>query len=152
MQPHCVISNNMNRYGQWWINSQLNTSECCPTYKSINGLQKAITDSFRCITIPSQLWVDWLISQIPADDTIEMKAFVVPIKHIRGIELRDSKMHYSKLSMHSWQLGQRLWFHTIYRHTGLSLAYRSVFMCCQLLNVNTYWWQLGTLVFLVCIK
>lgn len=146
LQSHCDISNNMSRYGQGWINSQLNTSECCPTYKSIDGLQKANTESFHCITIPRQLSVDWLSSHIVADETIEVVAFVAPTKHILGIELRDSKMHYSKLSMHSWQRGQRLWFHTIYRRTGLSLPYWSVFMCCRLLNVNIYWWQLGSLV------
>lgn len=66
LQSHCDISN-MNR--QWGINSQLNTSECCPTCKSIDGLKTAITESSQCITIPSQLSVERLINQIPADES-----------------------------------------------------------------------------------
>lgn len=66
MQSHCSMPDNMDRYGRWWINSHLTTSEHCPTYKSINGLQRAITQSLHHITIPGQLSVHWLINQIPS--------------------------------------------------------------------------------------
>lgn len=50
---HCNNSNNINRYGKWRINSELNWIKSCPTYRSIDGLQKAITNSFQWVTIPS---------------------------------------------------------------------------------------------------
>lgn len=59
MQQHCNTSKCMRCYDQWWINKRLNITEWCPTYKSIDGLQKAIAQSFKCTT------VNFLINQSP---------------------------------------------------------------------------------------
>lgn len=45
LQSHCSIFSNINRH-LLWIDIQLSTSECCPTYKSINDLQRATTENF----------------------------------------------------------------------------------------------------------
>lgn len=58
------------------INSRLNTSACCPTYESVDILQKAIAGSFYCTTIPRQLSAHGPINQIQSTDRREDGAFV----------------------------------------------------------------------------
>lgn len=53
LHSHCNALHSIHMYGARSINSQLKLSKCCPTYKSIDGLQKATTESFHCVTYPS---------------------------------------------------------------------------------------------------
>lgn len=134
LQSHCDIYNNMNRHGQR-INSQLNTSECCPTYKSINGLQKAITESFYCITIPNQLSAHWLINQILSGDHWD-DAICCP----NQTKLKDLSWEAQKCIFPNYQCTPD----NKARVYNFTPSYRSVdgllicFHGCQLLNVNTY--------------
>lgn len=118
-QSHCDISTNVNRYGQS-INTQLKTSERCPTYKSIDGLQKAMAQSLhRCITIPSQLSTDRPINQNPADGGSDRPddADCCPNMLEPCLENWLQRLKNTSFATISAQLGQRLEHRSFYLHS-----------------------------------
>lgn len=108
------------------INSRLNTSACCPTYESVNILQKAIAGSFYCATIPRQLSAHGPINQIQSTD--RWVAFVRsdPCRRT-GVEM----LWNASLQSVSASVATTKEFVIPRHHSGRLPAYWSVFVAAQ---------------------